>query len=202
MSRIHLAYPACRRPSHQWAISTAPMGAVNSGQPAGAARRRDPRGMREPADRWHSLLSTRPVSPTGQPLASRLSVRRVAFRCRSRQMRSCGRATRQWRNQPTRPLGAGRQRVVLRRHRSPRSEEASGCSRRPRGLRADRYWDRPVPSRSSSARATAVDFPIPDGPSTTTPRPGVRSEILSCGNWCGSTNVYVGIPETLKTSST
>src|SRR4051794_26845252 len=42
---------------------------------------------------------------------------------------------------------------------------------------------------------------MPDGPSTTTPRPGVRRATFRRGNALGATNVYVGTPDVLKTSS-
>ena len=46
-----------------------------------------------------------------------------------------------------------------------------------------------------------VVFPIPDGPSTIKPLPGVRSPTIKRSYSTGLTKVYVGTPEVLKTSS-
>jgi hypothetical protein len=42
-------------------------------------------------------------------------------------------------------------------------------------LRADKFSTSVWMPMSVKARLTAVDFPIPDGPSSTRPRPGVRN---------------------------
>lgn len=54
---------------------------------------------------------------------------------------------------------------------------------------------------SERAFSTAVVLPIPDGPSTTTPLPGVRKLKIRWLYSFGCTNVKVGTPLVLKTSS-
>src|SRR4051812_35417898 len=69
------------------------------------------------------------------------------------------------------------------------------------GRRADNLVTVSLMPRRFRAVSTAEVFPMPDGPSITTPRPGVRRLTSNLVYSAGSTNVYVGTPLVLKTSS-
>src|SRR2546421_1040620 len=69
------------------------------------------------------------------------------------------------------------------------------------GFRALSFAAVPAAPIFFNAVSTADVFPIPDGPSTTTPRPGVRKLTISLVYSVGSTNVYVGTPEIWNTCS-
>ena len=69
------------------------------------------------------------------------------------------------------------------------------------GFLPERERHDPAIPRSSSAFLMHDVFPIPDGPSTMMPRPGVFSATTTRSNSNGATNVCVGTPDFLNTSS-
>lgn len=69
------------------------------------------------------------------------------------------------------------------------------------GRRAERYCASSSRPSSVKARFTAVVLPIPEGPSTTSPLPGVRRFVSKVPQRLGRTKVTVGTPPILKTVS-